>query len=163
MVTLLQFAAANPPYCWVSCSKKLFPKHSGFHIFISLLRLVIPHVGSLMRNVLGILWMGHSGYSSKGCFAPDPKVQFCLHNILRDCEDCAVWLSWCCCVFQVFRFIIEDEICTSSNWMFLLCCERESYFCELLLFATVNQEEMNCSYLSCVFSLSWKNTCTIYC
>ncbi|XP_017597540.1 PREDICTED: transcription cofactor vestigial-like protein 1 isoform X3 [Corvus brachyrhynchos] len=51
----------------------------------------------------------------------------------------------------VFRFMTEDEICTSSNGMFLLCWERESYFCGLLLFATVNQDEMNCSYLSCVF------------
>lgn len=47
---------------------------------------------------------------------------------------------------QVFRFMTEDEICTFSNWMFLLYSERESSRCELLLFATVNQEEMNCSY-----------------
>lgn len=40
----------------------------------------------------------------------------------------------------------EDGICTSSNRMFLLYSDRESSCHELLLFATVNQEEMNCSY-----------------
>ncbi|XP_066194436.1 transcription cofactor vestigial-like protein 1 [Sylvia atricapilla] len=46
VVALLLFAPTNPPYCWVSCSKKLFPKHSGFHIFIDLSILVIPPVYS---------------------------------------------------------------------------------------------------------------------
>lgn len=33
---------------------------------------------------------GHSGCSSKGSFETEPKVQFCLHNIIRDCKDSAV-------------------------------------------------------------------------
>ena len=47
----------------------------------------------------------------------------------------------------------EGEICTFSNWMFLLYSERGSSCCELLLFATVNQEEMNCSSSVLFFSV----------
>lgn len=151
VVALLQFASTNPPYCWVSCSKKSFPKHSGFHIFIGLLIRVIPQCWFFDVQCFRVTSNGHSGCSSKGSFETDPKVQFCLHNILRDCKDCAAWLSWCCCVFQVFRFMTEDEICTSSNWMFLLCSERERF---LWTFIICNCESRrNELQLSCVFFL----------
>lgn len=49
-----------------------------------------PDVGSLMCNTLRVLWMGHSGYSSRGPLASDPKTQFCLHNAWGDGVACAV-------------------------------------------------------------------------
>lgn len=50
----------------------------------------------------------------------------------------------------------EEEICTFSRWMVLLYSEQGSSCCELLLFATVNQE-VNCSYS--VLSLLEGYTC----
>lgn len=35
--------------------------------------------------------MGHSGYSSKGPLASEPKTQFCLHNTRGDGVACAVY------------------------------------------------------------------------
>lgn len=83
VIALLQLAPINLLYCWVTCSKKLFPKHSGFHNFISLLILVIPHVGSLRCNVLGILWMSHSVYSSKGFLHQTQRCNFIAQHIKR--------------------------------------------------------------------------------